>query len=122
LFFIINFCPIFKLNPTTFPLSRESGNEIRKSARDIMSSILSFWDSCRVSFSKNRGDLVEKIGMRGSVGELMKKKIFVPINWIIRNKFLKKRHTERLIESFIHSETRVVKRTGVENKIASIGN
>ena len=36
----------------TFPLSRESGNEIRKSARDIMSSILSFWDSCRVSFSK----------------------------------------------------------------------
>ncbi len=60
--------------------------------------------------------------MIGSVGELMKKKIFVPINWIIRNKFLKKRDTERLIGSLIHNGTRAVIRTGVVSKVERIEN
>jgi len=45
-----------------------------------MSSILSFWDSCRVSFSKNRGDLVEKIGMidkNVNLVNVLKKKAFI---------------------------------------------
>jgi MoaA/NifB/PqqE/SkfB family radical SAM enzyme len=37
--------------------------------------------------------------MIGSVGELMKKKIGIPIQWIIRNKFLRKADTENLIDS-----------------------
>ncbi len=47
-----------------------------------MSSILSFWDSCRISFSKNRGDLVEKIGMLDKNVNLvndLKKKAFIGV-------------------------------------------
>ena len=47
-----------------------------------MSSILSFWDSCRVIFSKNRGDLVEKIGMLDKNLNLvndLKKKAFIRV-------------------------------------------
>ena len=47
-----------------------------------MSSILSFWDSCRVSFSKNRGDLVEKIGVLDKNVNLvnnLKKKAFIRV-------------------------------------------
>ena len=47
-----------------------------------MSSNLSFWDSCSVSFSKNRGDLVEKIGMLDKNVNLvnnLKKKAFIRV-------------------------------------------
>jgi len=47
-----------------------------------MSSILSFWDSCRVSFSKNRGDLAEKIKMLDKNVNLvnnLKKKAFIRV-------------------------------------------
>ena len=47
-----------------------------------MLSILSFGDSCRVSFSKNRGDLEEKIKMLDKNVNLvnnLKKKAFIRV-------------------------------------------
>jgi len=47
-----------------------------------MSLILNFGDSCRVSFSKNRGDLVEKIKMLDKNVNLvndLKKKAFIRV-------------------------------------------